>query len=101
MKGLEFNVFTSPADYLRLISSRGLDVEKNKEGFYKIYAQLKAKFVVEDIEREKYLERKREELAALVKKKHEKLKIEPEQHKNKDWFILSFKKIFINIIVLR
>ena len=46
-----------------------MDIDENKEEFNRIHQKIKVKIVKEDIEREKYLEKRREDLAAMMSRK--------------------------------
>lgn len=58
----QFNLQTSPQDFLRKVVSRKVRFEDHKEEFDEIMAKIEKQNVAEDIEREAYLEKKREEL---------------------------------------
>jgi hypothetical protein len=68
LTGIRFNLFTSPSDYLRKIVSRNLNIEQYKKEFDDIFAVLKTRFVKEDLEREKELQKRRELLANELNK---------------------------------
>ena len=70
VRAYEFNITTSPADFLRaLVQRRDLSAEglqRKLRKFGEIYAKIKSYYVAEDIKHEEQLERRREELARLV-----------------------------------
>lgn len=68
LKGVSFNILTSPSDYLRSVVSSGSRflTDDGEYEFNAIYAKIKTYYVQEDIKREAYLEMRREELARLV-----------------------------------
>lgn len=68
LKGIEFNVNTSPSDYLRYLVSNKMNVDEHEEGFKQIIGKIKTKIVKEDMERERELERRRELLAAYMER---------------------------------
>ena len=60
MEAWQFEIMTSPADFLRKAVSYGEDIEKKEHRFNQIYAQIKKKYIEEDLQREEKIEVKRD-----------------------------------------
>ena len=63
-----FNFLTSPTDYLRMLVNQGKKElsQKEQKTFNEIYGEIKTKIVMEDMEKERELDRRREEITRLV-----------------------------------
>lgn len=59
-------MFTNPSDQLREAVNTGTPLSSIMGRFEAIYAKLKTQFVQEEIDREKELEQRREEIARLM-----------------------------------
>jgi hypothetical protein len=62
-------VFPSPSDFLRTVVTMGYRMEDNEERFYSIFAKIKTHYVTKSIEKERALEKRREEIALMVAKR--------------------------------
>ena len=65
-RSVHFNILTTPSDFLRLVVSKGLDMQAHMKTFEEIYAAIKTKYVEEGIKKELELEVRREELAKAL-----------------------------------
>jgi hypothetical protein len=68
LKGIEFNMTTSPSDFLRKVVSRKEDIQLKEDEFNHIYGKIRTQIVKEDMAREQELERRRELLAQYLER---------------------------------
>lgn len=79
----KFNFLTTPACFLRNVVSKKQDIDAVKPQFDEIFNKIRHYYIQQDVKREDFLEKRREELARIVtlKKASSVQKVKPEQRR--------------------
>ena len=78
MASIKYNIKTNPSDFLRQMIKKKKKISVHADEFNEIYMKIKRHYVDKDIEREKIIEKRREEISLKLSELPEnKAKIHP------------------------